>query len=216
MDEGWISLHRRFKNHWLWSEKRVFSKAEAWIDLLLNVNHANNKIIIKNKLFDIKRGQSIMSLESWSKRWNWNKSKVRRFLKVLQVDEMILLKNETKTTRITICNYDSYQTLRYASETQVKRKRNASETQVTPNNNDNKENKENNNIESRKTEFKNSLRSFLDLYGKIMLTDFFEYWTEHGDKDKKMRFEKQTSFSISRRLKTWKLKSDEFKNKGKL
>ena len=36
-----------------------------------------------------------------------------------------------------------------------------------------------------------------------MLSDFFEYWTEHGEKDKKMRFEKEKSFGISRRLSTW-------------
>ena len=41
-----------------------------------------------------------------------------------------------------------------------------------------------------------------------MLKDFFEYWTEHGPKDKKMRYEKQTSFDISRRLKTWMNRSN--------
>jgi len=48
------------------------------------------------------------------------------------------------------------------------------------------------------------------------MTEFFEYWSEHGDNDKKMRFEKEKSFSVERRLKTWKIKSVEFKNKGKL
>jgi hypothetical protein len=32
---------------------------------------------------------------------------------------------------------------------------------------------------------------------------FFEYWTEHGAKDLKMRFEKETSFEISKRLDRW-------------
>ena len=35
-------------------------------------------------------------------------------------------------------------------------------------------------------------------------TSFIEYWTEHGENDRKMRFEKQTSFDIKRRLLTWK------------
>jgi len=55
-----------------------------------------------------------------------------RFLKLLEKDSMIVLKNETVTTRITICKYDTYQGERNEDETQVIRKRNASETQVIP------------------------------------------------------------------------------------
>ena len=59
------------------------------------------------------------------------------------------------------------------------------------------------NINKRKTEFKKLLAEQQEKYTKQMLIDFFEYWTEHGPKDKKMRYENQTSFDISRRLKTW-------------
>jgi DNA replication protein DnaD len=139
-NQGWISIHRKLIDNHLWTEKRVFSKAEAWIDILLMVNHKEAKVVIKNTLITVERGQSILSLGSWSKRWNWNKSATRRFLSLLQQDEMIVIKNESITTRLTVCNYDSYQDSRNANETQTKRKRNANETQVTPNNNDNKEN----------------------------------------------------------------------------
>ena len=67
-------------------------------------------------------------------------------------------------------------------------------------------------INKRKGEFKNSLDPFLDVHGSDLLNDFFSYWTEHGVKDKKMRFEKQTSFSIDRRLKTWLKNSEKFDN----
>jgi len=50
------------------------------MDILLTVNHSDKKVLIGGVLFDVKRGDSIMSLDSWAKRWNWNKSKVRRFL----------------------------------------------------------------------------------------------------------------------------------------
>ena len=147
MSKGWISIHRELQEHWLWKEKREFSKLEAWFDILLSVNHSEQKVMIKNTLFVVKRGDSIKSLDTWAKRWNWNKSKVRRFFNLLENDSMIVTKNEYKTTRLTVCKYDSYQDNGNANETQVKRKRNANETQVTPNNKDNninKENKENN------------------------------------------------------------------------
>ena len=65
------------------------------------------------------------------------------------------------------------------------------------------DNVNNNNIDSRKLKFADSLKPFLDTYGKETLNDFYGYWTEKGEKDKKMRFEKQTSFDIKRRLTTW-------------
>lgn len=154
MSKGWISIHRELQEHWLWQEKREFSKLEAWFDILLTVNHSEQKTMIKNTLFTVKRGESIKCLNTWATRWNWNKSKVRRFLILLEKDKMIVTKSEQKTTRLTVCKYDSYQDTRNASETQMKRKRNASETQVTPNNNVNninKENKENNDVEEENT-----------------------------------------------------------------
>ena len=36
-----------------------------------------------------------------------------------------------------------------------------------------------------------------------MIEEFSEYWLEHSPNDKKMRYEKQVSFDVSRRLKTW-------------
>ena len=58
-------------------------------------------------------------------------------------------------------------------------------------------------IEERKSKFYDSLIPFVDEYPKQMLRDFFEYWSEHGEKDKKMRYEKEKTFGISQRLRTW-------------
>lgn len=129
---GWIKLHRSITEHWLYTENRKFSKYEAWNDILLTVNYAPAKTIIKGKIIYINRGESILSLESWGKKWNWDKSSVKRFLELLKKDEMIELKNETVTTRLIVCKYDTYQSKENDVETQVKRRRNASETQTKP------------------------------------------------------------------------------------
>jgi hypothetical protein len=55
----------------------------------------------------------------------------------------------------------------------------------------------------RKVNFSESLKPFLEKYSKDMLNEFYLYWTEHGEKDRKMKFEKQKSFGISQRLATW-------------
>jgi uncharacterized phage protein (TIGR02220 family) len=124
---GWIKLHREINSHWIWSNSDYF---KWWIDILLEVNHTPAKVLIKGKVYNCGRGEKLYSLDTWASRWGTNKSKVKRFLEMLQKDEMICVKNETQTTRVTICKYDDYQENENKSETQVKRKRNASETQV--------------------------------------------------------------------------------------
>ena len=59
---GWIKLHRSIHNHWIYKEKRKFSKFEAWIDLLLLVNHKDNTFLLGNELTRCKRGMYITSI----------------------------------------------------------------------------------------------------------------------------------------------------------
>lgn len=210
---GWIKMHRSILNHWLYTEKRKFSKFEAWQDMLLNVNYSDNKTIIKGNLYEVKRGQSILSLDSWSKRWNWDKSSVRRFFNLLEKDEMIVVKSDNVTTHLTICKYEDYQQGENANETQTKHRRTADEIQTTPIEESKESKEEKNNIDSRKTSFANSLKPFVGVYSKEMLNEFYFYWTEHGVNDKKMRFEKQTSFDINLRLLNWNKRSESFKQK---
>lgn len=154
---GWIKLHRSITDHWLYTEKRVYSRFEAWNDILLTVNYSQAKTIIKGKIYIIKRGESILSLESWSKRWNWDKSKVRRFLTLLQTDGMIVVKGDSITTHIIVCKYDSYQGDRHADETPTKRRRNADDIQTTP-------------IEEEEESKKNKEEKEIPLF-----SEFFEY-----------------------------------------
>ena len=71
--------------------------------------------------------------------------------------------------------------------------------------------------EQRKADFEKSLLPFLNDYKKEMLREFSDYWCEFGDADKKLRWEKQTSFSLKRRLTSWHNKDyNKHKNTGHL
>ena len=142
MKNGWISIHRRLTDHWLWKDK-PFTKGQAWLDILLECNHDEVKVNIKNEIIVCQRGESLHSLDTWARRWGWDKSKVRRFVTLLISDSMVLLKPTHKTTHLKVLNYDTYQGNRITDETQMKRKRNADETQMTLNNKYNKDNKDN-------------------------------------------------------------------------
>ena len=63
--------------------------------------------------------------------------------------------------------------------------------------------KEIDSIEERKNKFYASLSIYVNEYPKKMLREFYDYWTEHGVKDKKLRFEKEKTFGIEQRLRTW-------------
>lgn len=137
---GWIKVHRKVQDHWIFKEQREFSRFEAWLDILLCANHSEQKVIIQGTVYTVKQGESLHSLETWAKRWNWSKTKVRRFFDTLTKELMIETTNETKTTRLTVCNYASYQVERNADETTKKRRRNADETQTAPNKNEENDN----------------------------------------------------------------------------
>lgn len=67
-------------------------------------------------------------------------------------------------------------------------------------------------LDERKHQFGESLVPYIEKYGKEMIREFFDYWTEANDNGKKMRWEITKSrggtFSISGRLATWKKRSD--------
>ena len=65
-------------------------------------------------------------------------------------------------------------------------------------------------IDDRKAVFKKTLHPFLAEYGKGFLNDFFSYWTEKNPRGLKMRFEKEKTFDVARRLGTWKANNEKW------
>ena len=66
---------------------------------------------------------------------------------------------------------------------------------------------------TRRDEFYKSLIPFLSTYGKDMIRDFFDYWSEQNKSGTQMRFEKQPTWEVSKRLATWN-KRETFKNQN--
>ena len=146
--QGWISLHRQFQEHALWQEPRVFSKAEAWIDILMEVQHdtKQTETMIKNTIITCDRGQSIKSIQTWAERWTWSRSAIQRFLTLLKRQGMITTENLTKTIRLSVCNYNTYQNPRSEGELKVIRRRSEGDLFPDTDNNDNNDNNGNNEI----------------------------------------------------------------------
>ncbi|PQD39836.1 hypothetical protein [Enterococcus durans] len=135
-DKGWIALHRNIRDHWVYQEKRVFSKYEAWLDLLMDANHQNNKFLFDGQLIEVNRGEFITSVRQLCERWGWSNTKVNRFLKMLEDDQMLIRKSDSKKTVITIVNYDFYQRYESKETTQKRQQNDAEASQKHTNNND--------------------------------------------------------------------------------
>ena len=61
--------------------------------------------------------------------------------------------------------------------------------------------------EEREQAFRGQADKFIPEYGRKMIDAFCDYWTEFGGK--KMRFEKEKTWELKRRLQTWKRNDDE-------
>ncbi|EUZ66476.1 primosome subunit DnaD [Staphylococcus aureus M0481] len=160
---GWISIDRSIQNHWLFKEKRAFSKFEAWIYLLMEANHSKAKVPIGNQIVTVERGQRLTSILTLSDLFNWSRFKVKTFLDLLESDGMLEVKTTSKYTLITIVNYDFYQSEQGRNQHQndIKPTSKQHQSNINPtskqhqtntNNNDNKDNNEKNvNNEKKKT-----------------------------------------------------------------
>ncbi|EWX05036.1 DnaD domain protein [Staphylococcus aureus] len=152
---GWISIDRSIQNHWLFKEKRTFSKFEAWIYLLMEANHSKAKVPIGNQIVTVERGQRLTSILTLSDLFNWSRFKVKTFLDLLESDGMLEVKTTSKYTLITIVNYDFYQSEQGRNQHQndIKPTSKQHQSNINPtskqhqtntNNNDNKDNNEKN------------------------------------------------------------------------
>jgi hypothetical protein len=75
-----------------------------------------------------------------------------------------------------------------------------------------KERKVNESIEERKLKFAETLKPFVEKYGREFLNDFYLYWTEPTQDNKQLNFELQKTWSLDRRLSTWLKQAKKFGN----
>ena len=97
---GFFKVDRALLEHELWL-KEPFTKGQAWLDMVGRANYEDNGTI--------KRGQFPTSALKLAERWQWHRSKVRRFLDMLVEMEMIAYESSQKGIIITILNYEKYQ-----------------------------------------------------------------------------------------------------------
>ena len=214
MCNGWIKLHRKILD-WEWFTSP--STLQLFIYLLLRANKEDKKW----RGILIKRGQLVTSVATISEETKLSTQQVRTSLNRLKSTNEITSKTTNKFTLVTVCKYESYQ-LYEEVEQQTKQQA----LQQHKNNKNIRNNKKESiltnvridekatdapvvattttdDMELRKEKFYQSLVPYVAKYGKDMVRAFYDYWTEKTYGGRKMRFEKQQAFEISKRLATW-------------
>jgi len=143
--EGWIKLHRSIKDNWIWQNSTYL---RAWIIMLFTVNYEDKKVLIHGNIIECKRGQSLLSLDSWVDKFglkkqcgSWTIQKVRTFFELLERDQMITKETVHKSTRLTICNYNYYQDIQHDNNKKITRSQHDHNT-ITTETKESKERKE--------------------------------------------------------------------------
>lgn len=149
MSEGYICISRKLFENPLWTKKRQFSYAEAWIDLIQTASYTNdNKMIFEGQMVKWDRGELAASVRFLKERWQWNSTAtIKRFLYMLIGEQMIDINTEQRLSVIRICKYDTYNLQKNPIGTATKRQQNSNETatkrNISKSNKGTKESKEN-------------------------------------------------------------------------
>lgn len=138
---GWIKLQRDIMDHWIAQDCEYLA---VWIRMLAEANFDDRKSVINGALVEVKRGQLVFGLESYSAKTGVSIKRLRRLLELLESDGMIGRQRSNKFSLITITNYCKHQCegSQKAGEGQAQGNQKASTGQAQGNTIRSKENKE--------------------------------------------------------------------------
>ncbi len=163
---------------------------------LYNWEHYNNLPALRLLIHvfmtvDMKSGSRLCTLTQLSLETGLSIRQIRTALKKCEDSKKVTRQTTRGATRLTVIDWADYVNFENTSD-KAKGKT----------------------IEERMQEFAMFIDNYSLQYDKEMLLGFFDYWSECGERDKKMRFEKETSFSIPKRLARWKKNGQKYGKTG--
>ena len=213
--KGWISVQKKLRDHWVWKDPRYL---RAWMDMLMMANYSEVKKPYNDTIVLIRRGEFPASIRKLSERWGMATNTVKNFLNRLKTDTMIDTHTKYGFTLVKIVNYDKYQSHTDTLTDTVGDTVTDTVTDTVGDTTiikDNKINKRNNSGVAKKPTptLKDRFAIFSKKVHKVGLEKelpkqeidkFINHWGAHNEGGKKMRWEMEKVFDMSRRMNTWK------------
>lgn len=201
-----------------WSEKRIWSKTEAALDVMQMASSGAVQVSCRSLasrwMWDYKKVERFLKKITELGWIEYTSTKLGSTIRRVSSDTPNDTPNDTPKARYTkgfqevddTPNDTPSVTLRRKSfpiplskeeTTHIKEKDNnklLSKKKVSPSLPD---------LTARSKLFQESLRPFLEVYGRDLLNDFYAYWTEPNKSKTKMRYELEKTWDVARRLNTW-------------
>lgn len=103
---GWVATYRSIEDHPRYKSDNWF---RIWMHILLNASHKEHSAIFNGKKIILKPGQLITGRFKIAEKTGISEHIVYRMLNVLEIEQQIAQQKSTKSTLITVKNWDIYQ-----------------------------------------------------------------------------------------------------------
>lgn len=181
-------------------QKDWLDKPEA-LALFLHILRKAEMEECKRNGLNLRRGQYVTSLSILSKSSRQGKQVVRTCLTKLKKLNLIQTESNFRNTIISVINYDEYfaiqkQAVQCGGNNEMENERQKPKPKKT---------KEEviADTEKRKEKFYQELVPYVETYGRSMIRQFFDYWSEPNKSGSRMRFEQEKTWDLNRRLCRW-------------
>ena len=94
-----------FAEHYAWETERVYSMAEAMLDLQKSASFAKSTRLVKGKVISLNVGELVASERYLEKRWGWSRTKIRTFKQLLKADQWIGQRKDQGETVLILLKY---------------------------------------------------------------------------------------------------------------
>ena len=148
-------------------------------------------------------GVVLLSYADIAKVFACSKARVQRLVQLLAAKHLVdtvMIRSRYKKSGLMVCNIASFKRPQYDGDTITIWSQPSS---PAPKKEKTSPPKPADDIEQRAAAFVAKVNAFKDKYSTKMLDNFCQYWTEHNEHGSKMRYEKEPTFDISRRLSRW-------------
>ena len=145
---------------------------------------------------NMKDGVLQVSLRAIAEEFGVTRSKVNYLLHKFYDQKLLTNTQQTPSKHPANTTATEYQQVRTTQQTPSKHPANTKQT-----------------VEARRYAFGERLIPYISQYGKQEIRRFFDYWTEMNPNGQKMRFEKEKTFEVSKRLARWNMNQNYDKGK---
>lgn len=175
MLKGWIKIHRKLKNHFVYKDSEML---HIWLNILLNASHKYHEVFINGNVVELYPGQVIYGRKEWSKTLGITESKLRTRIDTLINTGMISRFTTTRYSILTVKNWCDYQDF-YEKTESFNHQCSQNDNQV---NSQSKES-ELNDLDENSNQANNHTDNQQDATNKNVKNDknnIYEFWNEKG------------------------------------